>query len=108
MRKADPSKGFLMCFLSNMALHFWWGIAALVLLILHFWLDFSLLFCWAACVIWGVEALILTAIVYWANHSSQTRDPVKPNKNPYSAKQEEVFPGFGSEPTSAESDHTAE
>lgn len=95
MKRVDPSKGFFLCFLANMALHFWWGIAALILVILHFWLDIPWFLSWLVCVIWGVHALILTALIYWGNRSSQEPDPIRPNKNPYSAKNEDCFPGSG-------------
>lgn len=91
MKQADPSRGFLLCFLTNLTLHFWWGAASLVLLILHFWLDISLIFSWAAFAIWGIQSLILTALVYWVNQNGQERDPVKQNKNPYSAKTEDLL-----------------
>ena len=93
MRKADPSQGFFLCFISNMALHFWWGLIALVLLILHFWLDTPWFLSWLFAAIWGTHSLILTAIAYWANRCSEERDPVRQNKNPYSAKDKDLFPG---------------
>ncbi len=91
MKKADASDGFVLCLLMNLALHFWWGAAAMILAVLHFWLDIPWIFSWAASMIWSVQALILTALAYWGNKSSQQKDPVKPNKNPYSAKQKELF-----------------
>ncbi len=93
MKQADPSRGFLLCFLANLVLHFWWGVASLILLILHFWMDISLLFAWAAFAFWGIQSMILTAIAYWANRCGQERDPVKQNKNPYSAKTEDLLSG---------------
>ena len=93
MKQVDPSRGFFLCFLANLALHFWWGAASLILFILHFWLDIPWILSWAASVIWGVESLILTAIVFWGNRCGQERDPVRPNKNPYSAKTEDLLSG---------------
>ncbi len=93
MKQADPSRGFVLCFLANMALHFWWGIAALILLILHVWLDLSWLFVWGTCALWGIHALILTALVFWGNRFGQDPTPNRPNRNPYSAKTEDRFPG---------------
>lgn len=92
MKQADLSRGFLMCFLTNLVLHFWWGLAALVLLILHFWLDVSPVFSWVLSVIWGLHALILTLLVSWGNRSSSIPTPKKENKNPYSAKTEDILP----------------
>lgn len=83
-----------------MAIHFWWGLIAILMVILHFWMDIPWFFTWIACVVWGCHALITTALTFWANRSSQMRDPAKPNKNPYSAKNEDVFPGS--------SDHTSD
>lgn len=92
MKRPDPSKGFVPCFLTNLALHFWWGVAALVFMILHFWLDVPWIFSRAASAIWGIQSLILTALAYWGNKCGQERDPIKQNKNPYSAKTEDLFP----------------
>lgn len=92
MKQADPSKGFFLCFISNMAIHFWWGLAAILMVILHLWKDIPWFFTWIACVVWGCHALIMTALAYWANRSSQKRSPARANKNPYSTKNEDVFP----------------
>ncbi len=91
MRKPDPSRGFFLCFLTNLALHFWWGVAALLLLILHFWLDIHWGFAWAASAIWGMEALVLTLLISWGNGCSRPT-PEKKNQNPYSAKNKDLFP----------------
>lgn len=101
MKKADPSQGFFLCFLMNLILHFWWGAAALILLILHFWLQIPWFFSWAASVIWGVQSLVLTAIAYWVNQSGQERNPVRENKNPYSAKTEDLLSGREKNPGTA-------
>lgn len=93
MKQADPSRGFFLCFLMNLLLHFWWGAASLILMILHFWLEIPWIFAWATSAIWGIQSLILTAVAYWANQSGQERDPVRKNRNPYSAKTEDLFPG---------------
>lgn len=95
MRRADPSRGYFMCFLANLALHFWWGAAWFVLLILHFWLDTPWILSWVASAIWVLESLILTTLTYMANQCGQERDPVKQNRNPYSHKTEDMFPAGG-------------
>jgi len=63
MRVADASKGFFLCFLLNMFFNFEWGLFALILFLLHLWLNVPL---WIALVLLGVWiaiSLILALLV---------------------------------------------
>lgn len=92
MKKPEPSDGFLMCFLYYLIVHIGWGILSLVLMILHFVWNLPWILTCLSSLIWCVQALVLSGLLYWGNQSGQVRTPEKENKNPYSAKNQEIFP----------------
>ncbi len=87
MKKPQPSDGFLLSFVMNLIIHFQWGIAVAVTLILWLWLKVSFWFVAAAMLIWVGCAAISAGIMVWGNQCSNAPSaPQKPNLNPYSAK----------------------
>lgn len=90
MKRIDPSEGFIKCFVANLLIHAGWGILSLVLLVLHFVLDWPWWLMYLSSVIWGVESLVLTALVCWGNRTGNASKKEKENKNPYSVKAQDA------------------
>ena len=90
MRRTARDHGFLLCLLLNMAFRFEWAIAAIIMLAIHFWLGWPLLFVWILLGIWVLYALFVTLVLSLANHAGNTVDPPKPNKNPYSKSNHDI------------------
>lgn len=87
MKRPQPSDGFVLSFVMNLILHFQWGIAAVVLLILCLWLKLPLWIMIAAIAIWVGYSAVSAGILVWGNQCSNApTGPEKPNLNPYSAK----------------------
>ena len=59
-------------------------IPAVILLILHFWLGWSVWWAVLAFGLWIIYLVIWMDIVGWARKCGNTPDPWKENKNPYS------------------------
>lgn len=93
MRRAKTDGGFFLCLLYNMMLSFEWTIPAWVLLVLHFVLSLPLWAFWVALALWPVAALVRTAFLVWVAGCEPPR-PKQENKNPYSPKNEDVFPNY--------------
>ena len=85
MKKADGSRGVILCFLLNLALHWPLGLAAAVLLVLHGAVRLPILAAWVVFAAWMLLAMVLTYLVKWGNESDGKKTPPKENKNPYSA-----------------------
>jgi len=92
LKKGKPGDGFLLCFLINLLFNFWWGLIAVILLILYFVLSIPL--CWSliGLFIWLGVAFLSTALVVWAVSTAEEKTPYRENLNPYSAKNSDVFP----------------
>lgn len=91
MRKTNRSGSVFLCFFINLLLNLEWCIPALVLLALHFWLDISIWWFVSALALWLIGILFWMLVMSWAGRCSNTPDPPKENKNPYSvgAKKEQ-------------------
>lgn len=86
MRRTQRGGSFWLCLLVNMALNLEWTIPAWILLALHFWLGWSIWWFVLALVLWIVDILFWMKVMGWAADCSNTPDPPKENKNPYSVK----------------------
>lgn len=91
MRRTRHSGGFFVCLLINLLFNADGAIPAAVLLVLHFVLDWSILWAVGALCIWIALIVIQMLVIGWARRCGDTPDPPKENKNPYSAKN---FPGI--------------
>ena len=90
-KKGNPGDGFLLCFLANMLFNFWWGLIAVILLILHFWLQVPLFLSLIGLFVWLGVAFINSALVIWAVSITEEETPHRENLNPYSATNSDVF-----------------
>ena len=86
MRRTKRSGGFIICLLFNMLINLEWSIPAWILLALHFWLDISIWWFVGALAFWILSIISWMSIMGWAADCSNTPDPPKENKNPYSVK----------------------
>lgn len=86
MRKTKRSGNFFVCLLFNMLLNLEGLIPAAVLTILHFVFGWSLLWAALALGLWLLWLVIWMLFMGYAARCSNTPDPKKENKNPYSAK----------------------
>ena len=84
MRRTARNHGFVICLLINMMFRFEWAIAAIVLLVLHFLLNWPLFLVFVALGIWFLYALFVTAVLSAANRIGNEPTPERPNRNPYS------------------------
>ena len=87
MRRTQRSGGFWLCLLFNMLLNLEWTIPAWILLVLHFWLDWSIWWFVLALGLWVLNILFWMKLMGWAADCGNEKDPPKENKNPYSVKQ---------------------
>ena len=87
MRKARHSRGLLLSLLINFLINPEGLIPAAVLTILHYALHWPIWPILAALGAWILWITLRTLIIGWAVRCSNTPDPPKENKNPYSAKQ---------------------
>ena len=67
-----------------MLLNLEWSIPALILLALHYILDISIIWFFIALGVWILVLISWMWIMGWATTCSNTPDPPKENKNPYS------------------------
>ena len=84
MRKTNRSGSFLLCLLFNMLLNLEGLIPAAVFLALHFILKWSIWWAVLAAGLWIVYLILWMLFMKFATKSSNTPDPPKENKNPYS------------------------
>ena len=84
MRGRDR-KGFLLCFLMNLALDIGWSIPAWAALAAHFVLKISVLWFVLLLSVWLAAVLLRTVIISWVSRCSGASDSPKKNVNPYSA-----------------------
>lgn len=84
MRRTKRGGNFLLCLLFNMLLNLEWAIPGIILLVLHFWLGWSIWWSVAAFALWILIIIFWMFIIGWAGNCSNTPDPPKENKNPYS------------------------
>ena len=86
MRRTKRNGGFWVCLLVNILLNLEWSIPAWILLALHYILDISIIWFFFAIALWILIILLWMGIMGWAADCSNTPDPPKENKNPYSKK----------------------
>jgi len=92
IKKGNPGDGFLLCFFINLLFNFWWGVIAVILLILYFVLSIPIFWSIIGLCIWIGVAFLSTALVVWAVSTAEEKTPHRENLNPYSAKNSDVFP----------------
>lgn len=84
MRKPTRhSSGFLISLVINLILNFEMAVVAIILLVLHFMLDISVIFFWIALGIWIVPNLLFTLFLFVLSGMDTTPE-YRENKNPYS------------------------
>ena len=84
MRKTNRSGSFFICLLFNMLVNIEGLIPAAVLLILHFVFEWSVWWAVLAAGLWALWLILWMLFMGFAAKSSNTPDPPKQNKNPYS------------------------
>lgn len=84
MRRTKRGGSFWLCLLVNMLLNLERTIPAWILLVLHFWLGWSIWWFVLALALWIVDILFWMKVMGWAADCSNTSDPPRENKNPYS------------------------
>ena len=87
IRRTRRSGGFGLCLLLNMLLNLEWTIPAWILLVLHFWLNWSIWWFVLALGLWILNILFWMKLMGWAGDCASQKDPPKENKNPYSVKE---------------------
>ncbi len=91
MRRATSSDGFLIGYIISVMWNIGWGLLALILWALHYLLGLPLFFTFIALAVWLLKALVATSLVYWAASSAADPTPKRENRNPYSAKDGDLF-----------------
>ncbi len=86
MKRTSNPGGWLLGLLVSMLLNLLWTIPAWVLLGMHFWLGWSILWFWIALGAWLGITVLWMVVLSWAGKCSSQPDQPKENKNPYSAK----------------------
>ena len=92
MRRRSSPGGFILCFIVNLLWRSWWAALALVLLAAHLWLGIPAYVSLIALGVWVLSALAVTLLISWGAGSSATPAQPQENKNPYSAKNSDLFP----------------
>lgn len=77
MRKTKRSGGFFLCLLLNMFSNLEGLIPAVILLVLHFWLGWSVWWAGVAAAVWVLWLVIWMKLIGWAGDCSSTPDPKK-------------------------------
>ena len=83
--RTKRKSGFILCLLINMLLNYKGMIPAVVLLVLHFILNWSLWLSIAAFGAWLLWLILWMYLIGWTERYDNTPEPQKKNKNPYSA-----------------------
>ena len=91
MRKRK-NRGLLLSFCINMLWFSEWGVAALILWLLHLWLGVPLFISLILLGLWPLSALVTTLVLSWLTSHGSIPAPRQQNRNPYSARNNEVFP----------------
>ena len=83
----DPgqSSGFGMSLLWNFLLNLSWSLPAWILLILHFYRGWSIIWFWIALSAWLIIVLIASFGLKFVHKCSTAEKPFRENKNPYSS-----------------------
>lgn len=83
MKMSKRAGNFFLVLLFNMLLNIEWTIPAWILLALHFWLDWSILWFWIALGVWLLDILLWMHFMKLASRCAEDK-PYRENKNPYS------------------------
>ncbi len=86
MRKTKISANFFIALFINLLLNIEGAVIGVVLLLLHFWIGISVWWSVGAFAVWILYIILFMYFMGWAADCSNTKDPVKENKNPYSTK----------------------
>lgn len=92
MRRTKINKGFIISLLINMLLNLEGAIPAVILLVLHFVLGWSLIWFFTALALWIAGLALHMLIIGWATEGAMSREPKRENKNPYSASEKTYRP----------------
>jgi len=85
---------FIISFGFSLWHHSIWGGLALILFLLRFWLTAIPWFLPLAFLgVWLLVALVFILFLGFATKAGGRPNPPQENKNPYSAKNEDIFPG---------------
>lgn len=85
--------GFLTALFINLIFDLEWTIPAWIALVLHFFLDISILWFVGAIALWIIGVGIKTAFFSWLIREGNRPDPPKKNKNPYSSSNSNFLGG---------------
>ena len=88
MRRMKRGSNFWLCLLINLLLHLEGTIPALLLLVLHFVLGWSVWWAVGALALWILGIVLWMSLMGWAADVGSQPDPPKENKNPYSVKKQ--------------------
>ena len=91
MRRIISSNSFVISLLLNIFLNIDGVIPAVILLILHFVFDWSILWFWAALVVWFLWILISMIILSFVSGVVDGNTVERENKNPYSVGAKDTF-----------------
>ncbi|MGN1457524.1 MAG: hypothetical protein ACI4XP_06175 [Acutalibacteraceae bacterium] len=82
MRRTKRNGSFLLCLLFNMLLNLEGLIPAAILLVLHFWLGWSVWWAVIAAVIWILGMIVWMMLVGWLSKYDSVPLSQNKNKNP--------------------------
>lgn len=85
MRKTKRSFGFFLSLLINIFLNPEGFIPAVILVVMHFWKGWSIWWAVLAAGVWILWLTVRMLLLGWVTKCSNTPDPPKENKNPYSS-----------------------
>lgn len=87
MRMSKRAGNFFLALLFNMVLNFEWSIPAWILLALHYFLGWRILWFWIALGLWILNIVLWMEFLCFASDCSNEK-PYRENKNPYSASKD--------------------
>ena len=86
MRRSKRVGNFFLVLLFNMVLNIEWSIPAWILLALHYFLGWRILWFWIALGLWILNIVLWMEFLGFASDCSNEK-PYRENKNPYSVGQ---------------------
>ncbi len=89
-----PGEGLALCFGVNLLLHGEWGILAAVLWLPRLWISFPPWPSQTALGLWLLVSVAATALVRWSAGCASPEEAPRPNRNPYSASNAQMFPSL--------------
>lgn len=95
MKRIYSPISFLLTCLWNMLIRYRWLLLIFGLLALHFLFGVPLWLFWLALGLWVVYIVLMALFVKFANYCGNLPVVQKPNRNPYSASDAEVFSAVG-------------